>query len=796
MNKRYGIGNKTIKIISCLLTLVLFGLAVSFQNSAMAGATAEQEDINEDLTISAEADGKKPEINAENPDELDGVIEREVKANEKSDRIDPPVEKQDSDDPNELAEYFPAVLEDPIPLPSSFSQGSMFKLMGTGLQDTIQVFKTADRTRDASGKTTGCRTFEVTLRITGTPQAAPVDVVLVLDRSGSMGDSTGSYGYNKIAQAPSNNGSYYVKVDGNYRSLTHVSGSGANSVWIYGSSPSYRYVKWDFNGDDNAPGSSSSSNPTAKPFYVRGSTRMHHAKEAAINFACKVLGPDGIPGSRVSIVSYSGPSITSGYGNQNQARTDIGLTNNLTSVVNAINGLSASGGTNTQAGFLQAKSVMQAGNPNHNKVVIMFTDGLPTASNGNRYAETTSQTHVHVTSAIAAGKSIFEDGIADVFTVGLLQNMTSNQRSLAQYILNATQNKGYYEAPNAEDLNEIFNMISQELAYSATNAVVVDKIGDNFNLIEDSLPDGVTYNPNTREIAWSPGTIVNEAEIKYIIKAKPEFEGGTAKTNEYAKLTYTNILGESGKVKDFPVPTVNVPAKLTLTLTDAVISLGESIALGSGTDPAGENYMGISGGDGDGVTYTYEWRVKGSQEVLSNQRHPKVSPTEDTTYQLTVTDSNGCKATAEMKVTVRKTVSVTIVKRVTGNFGDLSREFNFKVTVGGKSEEFKLIHNGSKTLNNVLENAVITLEETNADGYDVTVTASGINDPIEAENGVYTIQVAQMSGNMTITVTNHKDVDIVTGIYLDYLPYIIILAVIIAGIAVILVRKYRISSED
>ena len=51
----------------------------------------------------------------------------------------------------------------------------------SGTQDTIGVNKTAE-------PSDVCRTYDVKLQITGEPAAAPVDVVLVIDRSGSMDD--------------------------------------------------------------------------------------------------------------------------------------------------------------------------------------------------------------------------------------------------------------------------------------------------------------------------------------------------------------------------------------------------------------------------------------------------------------------------------------------------------------------------------------------------------------------------------------------------------------------------------
>ncbi|EFG48792.1 von Willebrand factor type A domain protein, partial [Aerococcus viridans ATCC 11563 = CCUG 4311] len=457
-----------------------------------------------------------------------------------------------------------------------------------GLQDTIGVDKTAKRTP-------GCRTFEVNLNITGELQQAPVDVVLVLDRSGSM----------NFVETP------------------------------------------------NSP------------------TRLDYGKLAAINFAERVLGPNGIPGSRVSVVSFSGPAYATGvrnnpqrhYGQQNQATTDLDLSSDLRAVTDSINRITAFGGTNTEAGFEQGRSVIEGTtsnqNPNSNKVVIMLTDGLPTASNGNPYAETTDINHVHIQRAINAGKNIYQNDIADVFTIGLTTGMNATEKALADNILTQAQNKGYYPAPSATDLDAIFEEISQRLGYASTNAKVVDKIGDNFDLVESSLPAGATYNSDTREITWNPGTIYESAQLKYTVVAKPDFPGGPADTNEFAKLTYKDIFGND-QTKDFPVPEVDVPTLIEVSLTDATINLGDSINLGSGTDENGENYMSpVTGGDNDGTTFTYEWRKVGDDTVISKDKNPSVSPTEDTQYELTVIDSNGCIAKATMWVRVS---SLTVVE--------------------------------------------------------------------------------------------------------------------------------------
>lgn len=808
MIKRYVTRNSAFKVITCFLTiLLLFGLVMPVHNVVTASETNAVDDTN--LTNES---GDDLGATLGNLEESDDIVDVEDEANEDTDDISTPVEiteeepveqevqgdeekpqvvEKNGDDTDGLAEYFPSLIEAPITLPSYYFQKSIANLTNSELQDTIAVSKTAGRTKK-DGKLTGCRTFEVTLKITGTPPEIPVDVVLILDRSGSMSRTSGSSIYNKIEYAPSTNGDYYVKINGSYQSVSYHNDSG---TWRYGSSGNRRYVSWDINGDDIAVGNINSSTPTAKPFYVGGNSRLYHAKEAAINFAAKVLGPDGVPGSRVSVVSYSGPTSVWGNGYQDQASTNIGLTYDLASIVYAINALRADGGTNTQAGFLEGKKVIEnSDNPNSNKVVIMFTDGVPTVSNGKQYEETTDPEHVHITTAIAAGESIFNEGVADVFTIGLLQNMSVAEENLARKVLDETQNKRFYEAPTAQDLDAIFQDISENLGYSAKNAIVVDKIGEDFNLIESSLPEGATYNSTTREITWKPGTIVKEAELKYIVQAKPEFEGGPADTNEYAKLTYTDIFGVNGKEKTFPVPEVDVPAKLTVSLADATIIIGESITLGTGKDSDGENYMSpITGGDGDGSNYTYEWKIKGSDQVFSNNKNPEVKPENDTIYELTVTDSNGCKAVAEMLVTVMKTV--TIKKEVTGNFGDRTQEFSFTIAIkDGATKTFKLKHGETYTLNKLLHSDVITLSEEDS-GHEVTVTVSG--SPIQKNNdGTYTINVADLDNSMIITVTNDRNTTIGTGISLDSLPYIIILALVITGIAVVFIRKRRISNED
>ncbi|NMA64838.1 MAG: hypothetical protein GX957_01180 [Clostridiaceae bacterium] len=146
---------------------------------------------------------------------------------------------------------------------------------------------------------------------------------------------------------------------------------------------------------------------------------------------------------------------------------------------------------------------------------------------------------------------------------------------------------------------------------------------------------------------------------------------------------------------------------------------------------------------------------------------------------------------------------ITIRKLVSGNFGDRSREFPFDVTVTSsiegypKNYNFDLSHEGEFILYKLPKDAVIKLKETNAFGHSVIVTATGINGTIGSdENGIYTVIVADLTGDKTITVTNQNDVIIDTGISLDSLPYIIILALVAAGIAVLIIRRRKLSSED
>ena len=141
-------------------------------------------------------------------------------------------------------------------------------------------------------------------------------------------------------------------------------------------------------------------------------------------------------------------------------------------------------------------------------------------------------------------------------------------------------------------------------------------------------------------------------------------------------------------------------------------------------------------------------------------------------------------------------VEVTLRKLVTGTLGDRSKEFTFIVSGTDKENQtvqvtpanITLKHSETATIT-VPVGTTLTIKETNGDGYTKTykVIANGETSAAKpAETGAS----ETIDGPTTIEFTNHKDGAPDTGVVLDSLPYIVILAIVLLGV-VLMVRRRR-----
>ena len=196
----------------------------------------------------------------------------------------------------------------------------------------------------------------------------------------------------------------------------------------------------------------------------------------------------------------------------------------------------------------------------------------------------------------------------------------------------------------------------------------------------------------------------------------------------------------------------------------------------------------------------------------------------------------------------KATSNVTITKQVTGLLGDTNKEFTFNVSItqnkvactgvtAKKGDQtvsdltnFTLKHNETVTLENVPIGATITVTEVNP-GDHYTVSANGkagvedasgnvtftyvavANTPtttandtgeaalmllsmdedtaVDADGDAVAYDVGARVKNNQIIVTNHCGLLPDTGVLLDTLPYIVILAVVAGGVALLMLRKHR-----
>ena len=174
--------------------------------------------------------------------------------------------------------------------------------------------------------------------------------------------------------------------------------------------------------------------------------------------------------------------------------------------------------------------------------------------------------------------------------------------------------------------------------------------------------------------------------------------------------------------------------------------------------------------------------------------------------------------------------TVTITKSVTGNMGNKSTKFNFKVVLesdkpvnstvvstGDKTftftandngkytaeQTYKLADGETWTITNLPFGVTYTVYEMNGEGETATAVAQG--NTLTAESKTYTVSYdAAKTGALSASVEKHQiattvtnncgDDTIDTGVILDNAPYILMLA-IVAGAAMTLVIKKRREEE-
>ena len=383
----------------------------------------------------------------------------------------------------------------------------------------------------------------------------PVDIVLVLDVSGSMDDPITEY---KPVYNLDRNNDYYIQRDGKY---TEVSYDDWEEEWGY-----FSGLGWNQTWNVVTPKTSANDgNASHVQFYEvqSGEDKIVALKEAVNGFIDNVSTTS--PNSSIAIVKFSGKKPIPENKTGNDTYKDRGYTYNYSQIVKnltevkdnenelktAVDALKPAGATRADHGMELAKNIIDGvANDKRKKVVIMFTDGKPTSVSN-------FDTDV-ADAAISASKGIKDAG-ATVYTIGVLGEangtpipedelkqlsntdfnkymhlVSSNYKNATSMSVtgSATYPEGgksyYLSAVSSSDLSNIFTQISQEVGGSTVkldkDSYILDTVTDQFKIptgtdvVKFYTEDCIGKDPTSGKETFDEKTKVEAPDVTYEIK--------------------------------------------------------------------------------------------------------------------------------------------------------------------------------------------------------------------------------------------------------------------------------------
>lgn len=388
---------------------------------------------------------------------------------------------------------------------------------GTVTKDGLVMSKTIKKTGDSQ--------FLLTLEAfatgstTTTTSTDPVDIVLVLDVSGSMGyNISDEYGYYETYSI-SNNGTYYYKDNnGQYQQAYYCDGkewweSHHTPGWY---SENHQDSLGNYRGETGTrltPKTSSADTAGTQFYTYSQQTKMNALKTAVKGFIDSVATKS--PDSNIAIVKFADDKSSqignTVYGGTNYSQIVKELTTvnkaGASSLKTTVDGLTATGSTAADYGMEHAWDIIRKDpNKDRQKVVVMFTDGEPNHYYG--FDESVAN------DAITASKSI-KDAKATVYTIGCFGSLDADKKANVDTYMNyvssnypnatsmtadpgaQAEKPNYYKTvSSASELESIFKEIS-DVAGGTTvtltsTSVLRDVISDSFKLPEGADKNSIT----------------------------------------------------------------------------------------------------------------------------------------------------------------------------------------------------------------------------------------------------------------------------------------------------------------
>lgn len=384
------------------------------------------------------------------------------------------------------------------------------------------------------------------------------------------------------------------------------------------------------------------------------------------------------------------------------------------------------------------------------------------------------------------------------------------------------------------ELAKIFTEIAGNIKAAVQEASVSDPMGAGFSIPDGSVSDirasqgTATYDADSKTLSWNIGTpskaiesdsTVKYAELTYRVTIDDSILNVTPTDGKYATngdtvINYADAEGNS-QTDHFTSPTVDpvllvVQKKLYDKNNNEVTNSDQTFSVNVKGDAKSEEAYN--------QTYTLK---PGEKKVLTNLRWEDTYTVEETEYP---TGKKADDYTTEVKVgddvtntftvnygdddknivvTNREQPTLTLSKTVTGDLADKTKEFTFNVTV--KRGDQTVIDNKTYTLKDggsttiapengaLLPGDQVTITEANGDGYTTTYKVGDASEQTGSEARF------SLSGDTTVSFTNSKPLVPITGLDgnegIPILPAVLGVGAITAVLCVAITRRHGVRGE-